>query len=225
MKKQAADILEEFINSIALTADVLSSSQDGSLTTLMLTDTYHLREYMTLNIDGLGYEVVSVTGDEVVVRGVILNPQQAIIPNPFYFHGTPQNTNVLLGDINDFKLKSPLVYLYEKLRDEKVTDPESLTARRVSVSLFLLDNSRGQWTTDEHYMMIDRLSRYFEVFEEKLQDYAPFNAEEIDSIVYTPHANFGQFMDNKGYVNHLFDETYSGLELRFTLPIKTNLGC
>jgi len=226
MSKQAADIIEDFINSISLEVQVLSSSDDGEQTTLELSEVYHLRAYMTLTVYALGYQVVSVTGTTVIVEGVIASPTLAVIPNPFFFHGTPQATNVLLGDINDFKQKSPLIYLYEKLRDEKIADPESLTARRVTVALFVLDNSLAEWTTDEHYTeIINRLASYVGVLEDNIQEYPLFNAEEIDVFTRTPHANFGQFMDNKGYVNHIFDEVYSGIELRFTLPIKANLGC
>lgn len=225
MSKQAVDIWGDFLAAIEVKPEIVSFSDDELVTTIEVSNTYHLRRYMNVIIDGIVYEVISMTGNSIVVTGV-LTPLEIIIQNPFYIHGTPMNTNVLLGDIGNFKEKSPLNYLYEMLTDAKDLRPGALTERRVNIVAFILDNSEGDWTATEHYdEVIDRLSTYVDILEHKILSYPKFNADEMDKIVRISHANFGKFMDKQGYVNHIFDEVYSGIEIRLTLCVKTSLGC
>ena len=153
MSKQAVDIIEEYLNSIVLKQPILSATVTTGQTVLEVGKLYHLRKAMSVYVDGIECKVYNVDNstNEITIQEELLSPLELKIPNPFYFHGTPQSTNVLLGKIKDFRKKSPLFYLYELLKDEKNMVPGAMVDREITVICFVLDNAKGEWNTDEHY--------------------------------------------------------------------------
>lgn len=225
MNKAIVDIFEEFLDSIVLDQLILSSVIDFGNTNIELRYLYHLREGMFINIDGSDYKVISISGNIVTVQGEILNPGAAIIPNPFYFHGTPFATNNLISGANDDQ-KFPMNYLYEIIKEEKIYEDDSLTDRKARLRWFILDSSNGEFTTDEHYdIVINGIREYYDYVEQKIVEYPDFRGELIEKFEIYSHANFGKFLELQGYKSHIFDEITSGLEIRFDLLISKNLGC
>lgn len=225
--KQAVKIIEEFINTIILEENVLLSEINDGRTSIFVDDIYHLTKGMTVNIDGLNYTVFSsdASADTFTIAEEITNPQKVTIPNPFYFYGTPFATNTLISDAN-FNEKFPMIYLYELLKDDKITDDLSLIDRKIKIRMFFLDNSQGEFTTEDHYnFVINGIGKYLSRFEDELDKYPLFVAESISKIERFPHANFGKFLDLQGYTGHIFNEVVSGIEIRFELPVKKSLGC
>lgn len=226
MSKQAVYIFQDFLNSIVLEEDVMFFSVVDGNTRITVNDIYHLRKQMVVKIDEDDYTVLSIEASNTfVVSGIIVDPETVVIPNPFYFHGTPYATNNLISGANS-EQKFPMLYLYELLKDTKITDPLSIIDRKISIRFFLLDNALGEFSADEHYeIVINGLSSFLDRLEMELDNYNSFVFETVSKIERFPHANFGKFIELQGYTGHIFNEITSGIEVRFELPFKKALGC
>lgn len=216
------DILEDFINSLSLSGDVISFSDDGQNTILTVEKTYHARRGMNINIDGTDYEIISVVNNESIeVSGIIANPIQYTVPNPFYFHGTPILTNVnhITGAMD--KDKVPMIYLYEILR-EKDLNIDSRIVRESDLRLFFLDNANfSEWTTDDHYSKrLLGLNNLVDEFISSARNYqCCFYLYETE-FTRINHVNWGVFKTNSGHEKRIFDDDLTGVELSFTLPLR-----
>lgn len=219
--KLTVDIIEDFISSLTLDGFVSSFSEDGTNTTIQVEKTYHARKKMLIDIDGTDYEIVSVVDNKSIeVVGVINDPNYYIVPNPFYFHGTPILTNAHINGAKD-KDKYPMVYLYEILR-EKDKRINSRIARESDLRLFFLDNANfGEWDTDDHYSKrLLGLNNLVDEFIESARAYGCcFYLYETD-FTRINHVNWGVWRDNAGHEKKLFDDELTGVELSFTLPLK-----
>ena len=219
--KLTVDILEDFIKSLSLSGPVISFSDDGTNTTIDVKKTYHARRRMQLNIDGTDYQIESVVDNtSITVKGVIADPQNYTVPNPFYFHGTPIKTNADHISGAQPANKVPMIYLYEILRERDLRI-NSRIRRESDLRLFFLDSANFEdWNTDEHYS--DRLLGLNNLVDEFIAA-----ARGYDCCFYLydtdftriNHVNWGVFQDNKGHIKKIFDDELTGVELSFTLPL------
>jgi hypothetical protein len=142
------------------------------------------------------------------------------IPAPNYWHGTVTQTNVELNQENDDRKKTPLVYLYEVLKDRRSRNEELSPNRFVDIAIFFMEDANFKdWLTDDHYKNViqamDNLAEDFIIFvgTSKLTGFS-----EIENYDIIPHAKFGYY-DANGHKKNLFDFNLSGVELRMTLPL------
>ncbi len=219
--KLTVDILEDFIASLSLSGDVLSHSDDGTNTTINVAKTYHARRRMQVNIDGTDYEIVSVVNNQSIeVVGVIADPVNYVVPNPFYFHGTPVMTNSHINGAASSD-KVPMIYLYEILK-ERDKSPNNKVVRESDLRLFFLDSANfSEWDTDDHYSQrLLGLNNIVDAFIEQARAYiCCFYLFETDFIRIN-HVNWGVYSDNQGQKMRIFDDDLTGVELSFTLPLK-----
>lgn len=215
------DLIDTFISGLSLTGSVLSHSDDGTNTTLVLDNPYHIRFNMSLDVDGTDYTVVSVdhSTNTVIVSGVIADPVSFTVPNPFYFHGTPYATNAQIAYLDDSS-KVPMIYLMEILRED-IQSSDSSIERTAELRLFFLDVANFQdWTTDQHYSkVITGLDNLVQKFILELKESNLFYTFDT-SFRQINHVKFGQFQDLKGHIQSLFNDHLSGIELNFTLFIR-----
>ena len=145
---------------------------------------------------------------------------------PFYFHGTPLELNIILGNIPQGQDKFPAVFLLEPFSEIENNDRMENVGNTATLSIMFLSDWSGkeEWSTDEHYTNIindmDALKREF-IKELNKNKY-------VGDITYTTtrHARWGLFLANKGNKNPVFDEELSGVELNITIPIEKLIdGC
>ncbi len=219
--KLTVDILDDFIKTLDLSGKVLSFSNDGTNTTIVVEKTYHARKKMLVDIDGTDHEVVSIVNNtSIEVIGVIAAPLNYKVPNPFYFHGTPILTNSHITGAKENQ-KVPMIYLFEILR-EKDKKEDSRVVRESDLRLFFLDSADlGDWSTDDHYAK--RLLGLNNLVDEFIKAARAFVCcfylfeTEFTRI---NHVNWGIWEDNKGHKRTLFDDELTGVEITFTLPLK-----
>lgn len=219
--KLTVDILDDFIQSLDLSGQVLSFSNDGTNTTLNVDKTYHARENMILTVDTVDYNIISVVNNtSIVVESVIANPLVYSVQLPFYFHGTPIATNNHISEA-DHKDKVPMIYLYEIIR-EKQKDIFSSIDREADLRLFFLDTADfDEWTTDDHYskrlLGLNNLVDAFIIQAISFRSQFFLNETEFTRI---NHVKWGKFTDLKGHIVNIFDDELTGVELSFTLQIR-----
>lgn len=177
--------------------------------------------------------VLEVSKTQVKVRDI--NPGQ---PSPFvsagsniitfpsptlhYKHGTVIDTNDELVKIDDSTNKFPLVYVNEPFTETFNRDPESAVDRTSPLRIFFLSNFDVQdWNTDDHYKQViqsmNNLADEFITYFRTAAGYGIITTEQR-----TNHVNLSVQRTLKGQETQVFDDYLSGVEIRFTLPIKNN---
>lgn len=233
MRTQIVDIIGDFIDSISFAFPVQAALFDGVNTALSFEDTLYLRKGMHITAtDEAEAERLTIISDvladgDIVVKGdyTALLGTHVYFQRPAYVHGTPVKVNVELGTLKNSE-KTPLIYLYEVIRDRVIKNQDSPVDREPELALFYLDNSDPKWLTETHYTeVIDRMRSLAEYLEVKMDSYRLFISETIPYIDYFSHADFGRFVADKGHTNTIFDENFSGVEQRLTLPIKHSAEC
>ncbi len=219
--KLTVDILEDFINTLDLSGQVISFSDDGTNTTLVVEKTFHARKKMQLNVDGTDYEIFSVVNNaSITVVGVLPTASSYKVPNPFYFHGTPMMTNAHINGARENQ-KVPMIYLYEILRERDKRE-NSRIVRESDLRLFFLDSADfDDWETDDHYSQrLLGLNNLVDEFITAARAYqCCFYLYETD-FTRINHVKWGVWKDNAGHEKRLFDDELTGVEVSFTLPLK-----
>ena len=220
------DIIGDFIKGLKIEGDILAASIVDGHTDILVSNTYHLRKGMPVLIDDVGYKITDVQQDSVItVLGEIDKPKKYRAPSLVYFHGTPVMTNNHIAEATEAQ-KTPMVYLYEILR-EKFHGPNSGLDRTSSIRLFFLDSANFEdWETEDHYTnRLYGLNSLVEFFREQAVKYeCKFHLFDVSFDVIN-HTRFGVFTSMKGHEKRIFDEDLTGVELSFELPIKKCLNC
>lgn len=220
------DILEAFIQSLDLTFAIDQATYDGTNTVISIENTLHLRPGLSVDLsDGVltaRFSVVAVDSidNTVTVAGDATSYTSATLPTPFFFHGTAYAVNSHISRLDD-AAKVPMIYLHEIIRVQ-IGDREETRGRYTQVRLFFLDVANyADWDTDEHYseVVVPQL---------KLSDY--FIAQSRQSPKFflddrggtqIAHVKFGQFMNEKGHLQSIFNDRLSGAELNFEFLFKS----
>ena len=221
--KLIVDTIADFISSLTISGTVLSGTFDGTETVFLFSNSYHLRENRSFFVSATEYTATQVNAElnQVTVLGDFtgLIGQTFIIPNPFYFHGTPIATNNQINFLDDLE-KVPMIYLYEWIREKEFPETSNLESE-ANVTLYFLDNANFEdWTTDNFYTKrIYGLRKLFSFFKEELRKYSKFYTTETDFFIENM-TKFGTFQKMKGAVSKVFDDPLTGVQVSFKLRIR-----
>lgn len=160
---------------------------------------------------------------------ILTLPEAFEIYSPFFYHGSPINVNDSLVQVNMTRDKTPLIYLFETLKEKNYTfegaSPISLEADLIM--FFIDENQFATWDVSKHYEdCVNPMKALAEglvnVINKKRGDFA-----EVTEFETTPRVNFGKVVQN-GVEKSFFDDQLSGTELRFTVQYKNFIckrGC
>jgi hypothetical protein len=218
------DFLQTFLDSIVYESTVLNFSVGTGTTVLTLDNSYHCRSKLMVSIDGVYYQITAFNSlnNTITVGAELVDPKTVIVPNPFFFYGTPMMTNNDLSKIFEASDKFPMIYLYEATTQNGNIDSRNPIEAEVEVRLFFLDNSDfANWDTKLHYQNVIRgLTKTVNKFLGELKTYKGFEDQENVGYKAITHNNFGVFKDLKGHTTRIFNENTSGIELQTRLKIK-----
>lgn len=222
--------IHQYINDLvakicpSITIDNAIDNGDGTFT-IETCNTYYLREKKTVTIDGQNYTVKSVIKDTsfIVSGGVLPTVTEFDLYKPKFFHGTPKKIQEELSGIKKGQDKTPVFLLHEIVRENNLSrNFESVLEKEVDVQLFIMDTAKfKEWKTDDHYnVCIVPMRSLLELFvDEIIKDKKNFDTEELEFEV-IPRANFGTFVDQRGYDRQLYTDYFSGNQLNITLKIR-----
>ena len=213
---QVVDFIEEVVNNMNLTQTVTAHADDGTNTTITVSNLYHSRAGLLINIDLTDYTIVSVDQDlkTITVEGVIADPVTAVLSTPVYRHGTPRAANEELSILTGQSLeRTPLIYLFERIIEEFDTNLESVIEKTVGITIVFLDDyNHTDWTTDDHYTnIIIPQRRLLDVFVATLKDHPTVGLINSQQII--NQVKFGVEATNKGSVDSIFNILVSGPQL------------
>ncbi len=222
MSVLVVDKMREFVENLNLECKVLSFSDDGENTTLIVENVFHIRampesSIRNVYIDGSPYGVIEVDykSDTVTVKGVLTDASTYKVPNPFYWQGS------LISVANEIKLlddsqKLPMFYHNDIIREKLPKKPSSfLTIANTEIAF--ADVYSNDWTRQEHY---DNLIR-------PLYKLADFVRGKIDSnkcfrtgsdISQRTVPKWGE-VSRKGTMQKTFNEYLDAIEWVFDLEI------
>jgi hypothetical protein len=213
-------VIREFVAHLDLSGKVLSFSDDGTNTTLILENSYHLREHMQLNVNGTDYLVKSVdsTANTAIVTGVLASASTYVVPNPFFFHGT----YFLVGQEMDLKaddaITLPMFYM-ENVTDEELPNEDSQFATIPMFRFLIADYANYQdWLADEfNEKRLVGLRKLAFLIKKQADDYFKFG--EIGGFKLKTYYKLGRLKDKSGAMDALFNKTLSGIEIKGSIPI------
>ena len=222
-------LLKDFIeNTLDLSGEILSAVYDGTNTVLTVCDIFHLREEMNVTLDGkFIIPVVSVDQDlnTFTLLGDYSTATTYAIDNPFYFWGTPLQANTELSNTAP-AAKYPFAYLKEIIKERNFDQFASLV-RESDVRIFFLDEMNKQdWHTVEMYSnVLIGLNKLVDAFITQLRNDQRFFSQ-LTTFERVNHSDFGlKIVTNKGHIEPLFADNLSGVELSFTLSVRSCCAC
>lgn len=246
------DVIEDFLNSLSLNLKTLSFFYDkASGKTSVVVDNYlfardaldvavnaTFSDNSTTTLDSKIKSVDTATStivievdfftlanpapfDPAVDEEITLKSIGIELPRPMFRHGTPYAVN---NEI-DRDISYPLVYLLEILKERLPSSRDSAYETTPTIRLFFLDESdfRNLDTDALYSNVVVHQRNWMDYFLKKLRDERRLFDLPSAIEVYT-FAKFGQYANNKGMINSIFNKELSGVELRMDLPIRRK-GC
>jgi len=213
------EVIRTFISELDLSGAVVSLSDDGTNTTLVLENSYHLREYMTVTIDSVDYEILSADAknNTIVVSGIIASALVYSISAPFFFHGTNYIVSPEFDNLPD-ESKLPMFYM-EGLVSEDWGNDGSLYTTTPDFRFVIADWANYQdWLADDFVnKRLVGLRKLAGAIRESAFAYNKFGT--IDRVTVEQFYKFGIYKSNSGVVDSLFNHTLSAIGMRLSIPL------
>ena len=213
------EVIRTFISVLDLSGAVISLSDDGTNTTLVLENSYHLRQYMTVTIDSVDYEVVSADAknNNIVVPGVLASALTYSIASPFFFHGSNYIVGYEFDNLPD-ESKLPMFYMESLIREDWGNEG-SLYTTTPDFRFILADWANYQdWQADD---FVDKrlvgLRKLAGAIRDKSFEYNLFGS--IEGIEVEQFYKFGVYKSNSGVIDSLFNHTLSAVGMKMSIPI------
>jgi hypothetical protein len=209
---QTVDFIEDIVNEMTptITIDSVVDNGDGTQT-LNVCDTYWIRKYLKVTIDGTEYEVSSFVKDtSITIPTPLVTVDSFTLTAPYYFHGSPMQVNNEHLAIKNDDNKYPLVYLVEALTDSYY-DEEDNREKDMGLRIFFLDSfaSRND-EVDAHYEnVLVPLNASLEYFVDLLKGNSytlPFSYDVTNRV------KVGVYTTNQGNTQEIFSDPLDGIE-------------
>lgn len=223
--KTIPSIIAQLLNSIDYAVPIYSAEPVQGGTKLTCGDTLHARAGIGCAVGTAAEKILSVSGNAITVTGAHAEELWLELDKPRYLHGTPIAVNAAMASMPTAS-KAPVIYLYEVLRDRHHTAPNAVYAREAQIALFFLDSCDIGWRTEDHYeRAIGRMLALAERTAEAILESPLFFAPAVKEIDYICHADFGKYEEGRGHTKTIFNERYSGVEMRLNLPVAHESSC
>lgn len=230
MSESLKDILNDMTFAMIFPVKVYKVVQlDATTLRFYVDNAWHAEPKRTFDLQGNTYTIKAVDN-----FGVSIDTDTNILPSfpdtfnlygPYFFHGTPIETNTDLQDITDANDKTPMVWLMENFSEDFHLDPEDPHERTSTVRLFFLTQSDFSLTTEAiHERYIKPMRRLMENWLANMKRNFTFEIWDKDYTV-TDYTKFGVFIQNKGVPTQLMADKLTGCELSITFNILKRGSC
>lgn len=212
-----------------------SISSDASSVTLHgICDIRHIQPERIVTINSVNYPVVSYAAVGSNFTITLGKTDQVDPPDsgtfelyvPKFFHGTPVKQENELKEIQDQRLKTPMIYLMEPFTSDIDNSWESSIYSRTPVTIcFLTEADVDNSVTDElHYNAVKPMYNLCQDFVAQMIEARMFYTDELQYKI-THHAKFGINVRNFGTKETLFTENLSGVSLDIRLELYCDQSC
>ena len=235
MARDEIDIVEELVNSIPTTTDIIALEENAGVFTVTVCNTLWLNDCSKVVFNSVEYKVTSVaedyktftmkgTGDAVTDFNNGIRTLQ--LPELSFVYGTYREANKeIVNKRRGDCIKFPLVFMLEEpLRSTKYgfKDVKEID---ITTRIFLLQKHDKKWTKEDHrHKATKGMMQLADVLLETInEDRAKYNYLESLDAVRLPE--FSVYTTNQGKDVKLLDTNVSGVGLSFTLEVKKHSGC
>lgn len=236
-KKSLIKILEPILLGMVFPVKVFKTVVTGSTggvntIDIYVCDVFHAQVGFSITIGPNSFEIISVDDalNIITVTGTatITAPLCFHLYEPYFFHGTPRETNTEIVQQKDAFSKTPMFWLMETYTETFHDDPEDSHERDSDIRFFFLTQSSFAKQTEAlHQDYLEPMKRLMQNFIEVYNAQRDiFEKWDFDYKV-IPHTKFGVYINNLGYKAALFADQLSGIEVQATLKIlkKDQCGC
>lgn len=220
------DYIETIVSRMTptITIDSVVDNLDGTQT-LNVCDTYWIRKYLTLTIDGIEYDVTSFVKDTSITipNTTLVTVDSFILQAPYYFHGSPMQVNSEFIIQKNEANKYPLIYLVEALTDNYYDELDS-REKDTNLRIFFLDSfTNKDDEVDAHYTnVIVPLNASLNYFVEQLKEDSytlPFSYDVTNRV------KVGIYTTNQGNTSQIFDDELDGVEFVSNVTLLKGYEC
>lgn len=210
---QTVDFIEDIVSEMTptITIDSVVDNGDGTQT-LTMCDTYWIRKYLKVTIDGTEYEVSSFVKDTSITipSATLVTASSFTLTAPYYFHGSPMQVNNEHLAIKNDDNKYPLVYLVEALTDSYYDELDA-KEKDMGLRIFFLDSFASKNDeVDAHYEnVLVPLNASLEYFVDLLKE-SPYTLPFSYDV--TNRVKVGVYTTNQGNTNQIFSDPLDGIE-------------
>lgn len=220
------DFISDIVTSMTPTIDIDSVVDNGDGTqTISVCNTYWIRNYLTVTIDSVEYNVSSFVKDTsfTIPSGTLVTATSFTMTAPYYFHGSPMQVNNEHIAIKDSANKYPLIYLVEALTDSHYDELDGRD-KDMGLRMFFLDslNSKNDEVNQHFTNIVKPLNASLDYFVELLEENAltlPFSYDVTNRI------KVGTYTTNQGNVAEIFNDTLDGVEFVSTVTLNKSTVC
>ena len=221
MKKAVVNIVKDLVSELTFNETINSCEVVDSRLELTVANTHGLVVNGKITIGDDTYTALKVEDNTITVSGNSCPSDLylTILP-PTYIHGTVKAASSELTQIKKSYSRFQIVYLYEVIQETRNRNPALSLDRSVEVVMFFLTSAKmkGELTDDKYSEYINQMDSLAEDFISVLESSPLIGSIDEDDYTIIPHSIAG-FYDRIGHVKNLFNESYSGVELRVKLPI------
>lgn len=222
------DIIKDLVTNLDLKLNVTSVETVGSTYKIFTCNTYYLAPKSKITINAVVYTVVSLINNEyIIVTGASL-PIKGVytLPSPYFTHGTVKQANEELSMESDMFKKTPMVFLRRPFSEVFYNGQQS-DERNVDLTLYFLTQADFEhWQIDSFDAnAIKPMYNLMNAFINMLNNNRYINKANISEFRVEEKIKFGIYVNEKGYENSIFNDTLSGVQLSFSLPIRKNYTC
>lgn len=225
-------ILRDLIEALIHTVTV-DSIDDDDETKVYVCNTYYLHTGSFFTIDDVKYTVQSFKINAWIKLDVALPDPTATfdIPIPSFYHGTPHAaTEETTEAANVPGYQGPIIWLLEWVDIAGPADEFTSAVRSTIVggNLFFLDDCNfADWDTDKHHEelvipMQNEFDFVLSAIKNRLDIFGDLNTSQRRI---RPHADFGRYLNDEGYVGTLLAARMSGIQVIMDIPYIIDLGC
>ena len=222
--RDTVDVIRTLVSELTPTVVIEDATDnlDGTYT-LSIFKTYWLRPQKEIVIDSSVYKIISfVMNESITIQDInssgIPTVQDFKLPAPNFYHGTTIMAASEQSKHKDPKLKTPFVWLYERLEETEITDPLNKWGRESEPRLFFMDEARyADWTSTQHKTgAIDPIRQMVELMFFNIENQRGLY-DRVNEYKTTNIANWGKFNTDKGHADRFFAQDLSGILCNFTL--------
>lgn len=228
-RRAFTDIIEDVVMAMPVPVIRIFKVTGAGPYQLYVDDMYYTAINQTLTIGGkpyvvtalddtIGNNIITVTGPSLPAIGTF-----TLYPF-FFFHGTPVDTAMELGNLKQASNKYPMIWLWEEFTEVVDWDDSTSDDRKTTCSLFFLDQSDPKMSpTDSRWIAyVKPMYKFRDYFMNYLKTQVQFFMIWGQTTKDTPKNKFGVWLAGKGSEKSLFIDNLSGVQMTGTFTIRSN---
>jgi len=228
-QRPTTDIIDGIVDDITFPVEILSSAISGSTQVLTCDDIGHAQVGYEIELSEGDFTISAISFDNntITVTGAspVIAAQTFDLYPPIFFHGMEQETGNTLKNFEDFKEKTPMIWMRENFK-EKVMPFGSRIDRISSIELFALTSADYEEVVTDRYtnyvLPMMRLLEKFVTYMRSRTDLIDIEDVEFETEIYT---KFGVYAVNKGMASRLFLDNLAGQAMRIDIGVVRKGQC